>query len=102
MNVRDDLVAIMKDMVIDTFEAIKDQVNPNGRKYNFEFFGYDFMIDEDSKVWLIEVNVNPFLGMPNQYTKVLVPTMMDEMLQIVVDPFYPPNAEYEEKARAQE
>ena len=27
----------------------------------FELFGYDFMIDEDMKVYLIEVNTNPCL-----------------------------------------
>jgi D-alanine-D-alanine ligase-like ATP-grasp enzyme len=27
----------------------------------FELFGYDFMIDEDFNVWLIEVNTNPSL-----------------------------------------
>jgi len=83
----------MKDIVIDTWDAIKGLVNPNKRKYNYELFGYDFMIDEDLRVWLIEVNINPFLGQPNEYTKKLVPDMIDEMLQIVVDPFYPPEEE---------
>ena len=32
---------------------------------SFELFGYDFMIDEDFRVWLIEVNENPYLGVPN-------------------------------------
>ena len=30
-------------------------------KNQFEMFGYDFMIDEDLKVYLIEVNTNPCL-----------------------------------------
>jgi tubulin monoglycylase TTLL3/8 len=29
------------------------------RKNSFEFLGYDFMIDEDLKVWMIEVNSSP-------------------------------------------
>ena len=28
----------------------------------FELFGYDFLIDEDLRVYLVEVNTNPFLG----------------------------------------
>ncbi len=27
--------------------------------------GYDFMIDEDFRVWLIEVNTNPYFGVVN-------------------------------------
>lgn len=49
----------MRDMVIDTFLAVKHQVNPNKRSNQFELFGYDFLIDEDLRVWLIEVNSNP-------------------------------------------
>lgn len=84
----------MKDIVIDTFLAVKSQVNPSHRKDAFELFGYDFMIDEDFRVWLIEVNTNPYLGSPNKWTKQFVADMIDEMLQIVLDPIYPPIDNY--------
>jgi len=48
------------------------------------------MVDEDFRIWLIEVNSNPYIGAPNTFTKGLVPKMVDEMLGIVLDPFYPP------------
>jgi hypothetical protein len=32
------------------------------RDYTFELFGYDFLVDEDLRVWLIEVNY--FLSLP--------------------------------------
>ena len=69
IDVWKDLVPRMKDIVIDTFLAVKNSVNPNHRKNTFELFGYDFMIDEDFRVWLIEVNTNPYLGQPNKWTK---------------------------------
>lgn len=52
------------------------------------------MVDEDFRVWLIEVNTNPYLGQPNKWTKQFVPEMVDELLQIVLDPLYPPVDEY--------
>ena len=69
----------MKDIVIDSFLAVKNMMNPNRRKNTFELFGYDFMIDEDYRTWLIEVNTNPYLGKPNSWAESFVPKMVDEM-----------------------
>jgi hypothetical protein len=52
------------------------------------------MIDEDFRVWLIEVNTNPYIGTPNEYISQLVPNMIDEMFTFVLDPFYPPSLDY--------
>ena len=80
IDIEKDMVPRMKDIVIDTFLAVNTQLNPNRRRNNFELFGYDFMIDEDFRVWLIEVNTNPYLGQPNQWAKQFVPNMIDELL----------------------
>ena len=77
-------------MIIDTYLATKDQLNPTNWKSVFELFGYDFMIDEDFWVWLVEVNTNPFLGVPNKFIADLLPRMLKEMMMIAVDPFYGP------------
>jgi len=37
----------------------------NNRKNSFEFFGYDFMVDDEFKVWLIEVNSSPSMESKN-------------------------------------
>ena len=91
ISLDDHLIPRMQDIVIDTFCAVKTQVNPSHRKNHFELFGYDFMIDEDFRVWLIEVNSNPYIGTPSKYMKELVPNMVDEMLKLVLDPVYPPS-----------
>jgi len=44
-------------------------MNSNNYSPCFELFGYDFLIDEDFRVWLIEVNTNPYLGLPNAFIK---------------------------------
>lgn len=48
------------------------------------------MIDEDFRIWLIEVNTNPYFGIANEYIADLLPKMIDDMTRIVVDPIYPP------------
>ena len=80
----------MKDLIIDCFLSVKHKMNPNRRKRCFELFGFDFLIDEDFRVWLIEVNTNPYLGTPNTQMRLIVPRMIDQMLQLTVDVHYPP------------
>jgi hypothetical protein len=65
-------------------------MNSGRRKHDFELFGFDFLIDEDFRVWLIEVNTNPYLGVPNDFIRHLLPKMMHDLLEIVVDPVFKP------------
>ena len=65
INFDEMIVPRMKDLIIDCFLSVKPKMNPNRRKRCFELFGFDFLIDEDFRVWLIEVNTNPYLGTPN-------------------------------------
>lgn len=55
----------IKDLVIDCFMAAQGQLNPQKREVCFELMGFDFLIDEDFRVWLIEVNTNPYFGVLN-------------------------------------
>lgn len=84
------LLPRMKDLVIDALLSVKTRINPRKRKNCFELFGFDFLVDEDFRTWLIEVNTNPYLGTPCSEMKRMVPEMINELLGITVDPFYPP------------
>jgi hypothetical protein len=90
LNVEEHFLKRIKDLMIDVYLSVRKTINPNKRKNCFELFGFDFLIDEDFRVWLIEVNTNPYLGVPNQFIKVLLPNMLDDMLRIVLDPTYTP------------
>jgi Tubulin-tyrosine ligase family. len=48
----------------------------NDRKYTFEIFGYDFMIDAEGTVWLIEVNTNPCIEESSPLLGKLLPRMI--------------------------
>lgn len=62
------------------------------RHHSFEIFGYDFMIDDEFKVYLIEVNTNPCLETTCPILSRVITDMVDSGLRIALDPlFQPPN-----------
>lgn len=74
----------------DTFKAVSRKMDVNRRQCSFEIFGYDFMIDEDLKPWLIEVNTNPCLELSSPYIARIIPAMIENAIKIAVDPLFPP------------
>lgn len=81
----------MKDISIDVFLSGKNNLNPHKRKNSFELLGFDFMIDEDFRVWLIEANTNPYIGIHNKNMKHIVPSMFRDLFKIVLDPVFQSN-----------
>jgi tubulin monoglycylase TTLL3/8 len=59
--------------------------NVSNRKGSFCVFGYDFMIDEDMNVWLIEVNTSPSMDLSTKVTQRLVPEFQRDIVRWVVD-----------------
>jgi D-alanine-D-alanine ligase-like ATP-grasp enzyme len=57
--VKDILVPKMKENITLSMESVKKKLKTG--KGVFELFGYDFIIDGDYNIWLIEVNTNPCL-----------------------------------------
>ena len=70
--------------------AVRKKLDPFSRKYCFELFGYDFMLDEDFNVWLIEVNTNPCIEESSNILKMYLPRMIEDMVKITVDQVFPP------------
>lgn len=84
------LMTLIKDRIKLTFDCaarIIDGKNP--RKFNFELFGYDFMLDEDLKLWLIEVNSVPSLGESNPYITRFMHRAIDDMFRLTIDKIFP-------------
>lgn len=78
----------MKDIAIDCFLSARITMNPAKRRNSFELFGFDFMIDEDFRVWLIEVNTNPYIGIYNDDMQSLLPNMFQGLFKICLDPIF--------------
>lgn len=90
LNFSEHFLPRIKDLMIDSYLSAKKTIHKGKRRTVFEFLGFDFLIDEDFRVWLIEVNTNPYLGVPNEYIEDLLPKMLDDMLEITLDHYIPP------------
>ena len=62
--------------------AVRKKINIDDRKYCFEIFGYDFLIDDDFNTYLIEVNTNPCIEESSPLLASLIPRMLGIYLLI--------------------
>eukprot|EP00355_Strombidium_rassoulzadegani_P006514 CAMPEP_0168620972 /NCGR_PEP_ID=MMETSP0449_2-20121227/7434_1 /TAXON_ID=1082188 /ORGANISM="Strombidium rassoulzadegani, Strain ras09" /LENGTH=142 /DNA_ID=CAMNT_0008662037 /DNA_START=148 /DNA_END=573 /DNA_ORIENTATION=- len=79
----------MKQLAQESMRAVSRKIDPDRKAYSCEIFGYDFMIDEDFNVWMIEVNTNPCFELSSPYLARLIPAMVENALKIAVDPVFP-------------
>jgi hypothetical protein len=88
INVRKDIFSKIKEIIEITCRSVFNKINPNNRKNCFEIFGYDFIMDIDYNVFLLEVNTNPGLEESSPLIKTLVPRMLDDALRLTIDDLY--------------
>ena len=86
----------MERLVVDSMRAVCDKINPQRVGNAFEIFGYDFMLDEQFKVYLIECNTNPCLEICCPLLARIIPELLDNSFRIVLDPMYQPSFLQEE------
>ena len=82
---RDDLIEDIKFVITKTIDSVKRKIDPSKRKGTFEILGYDFMVDYDLSVWLIECNTNPCLDESSKILKMLLPRMLDDAFKLSID-----------------
>lgn len=75
--------------MIDSFISGLAILNPHKREHCFEVMGFDFMIDEDFRVWLIEVNTNPYFGVINKNLPNFIDNLVDDTFKLTIDKFIP-------------
>ena len=74
----------------DTIHACYNLIDPNKRQHSFEIFGFDFMLDENFKVYLIEANTNPCLETTCPILQKIITDVIDSGIRIALDPLFPP------------
>jgi len=83
-----DLFPIMERLITDSFRAVYRKIDPHRNKHSFEVYGYDFMIDENFRVTLIEANTNPSLEICCPLLARIIPELLDNSFRIAVDPLF--------------
>ena len=83
----------IKEIVKITFDSTNSILQKPRRKFAFELFGYDFMIDENLSTWLIEANSVPSLGESNLYITKFMYRALEDMLKLTIDKIFPKPAD---------
>ncbi|RUP16260.1 tubulin-tyrosine ligase family-domain-containing protein [Jimgerdemannia flammicorona] len=79
----------MKQILADTFDACAGEMTTFQAMPNaFELFGFDFLMDEDRKVYLLEANSFPDFKQTGARLKHVIDNLFNETLCVAVKPFF--------------
>lgn len=68
-----------------TGAILLNQDNLDMRRNSFELYGADFMLDEEFRPWLIEINAKPALYASTPVTAVLCPQVLEDTVKVIID-----------------
>ncbi|GIQ88205.1 tubulin polyglutamylase TTLL1, partial [Kipferlia bialata] len=63
-------------------------------RHCFECYGYDLMIDDELRPWLIEVNASPSLSSSTLADRIMKNALIDDIIKVVVAPNFPETPEH--------
>ena len=93
-NIKIDLYNQIKEIVSISMMSVRYQINKNKRNYQFEIFGYDFMLDEEFNLFLIEINDDPGIEESSPWIQIIIPRMLDDALRLTIDQIFPPHYDF--------
>ena len=74
--------------------AIQGKMNFMNVKNCFEIFGYDFILDENYRPYLLEINSNPGLEISSPLINQLLPRMIDDAFKLTIDEQFSESSEF--------
>lgn len=83
-NLESSILPSMRRIVTECLMSVKEQINTDSLPYNsFQLFGFDFMVDADLRVYLIEINGSPACA------RKLLPDLAKSLSETAIDPLFP-------------
>lgn len=89
---RDDLFPRWTEIILDVLSSarLRCVLGADKPRRWFELLGFDIMIDEFFRSWLIEANTNPSIDFHCKYADALFARLLEEMAQLTIDRHFPP------------
>ena len=81
----ENIITQMKYLVEISVKSVGKKIMKTENVLCFEIFGYDFIIDNDFKVWILEINDNPGLAISSDVIAKLIPRMIDDAFRLTID-----------------
>ena len=81
----DSMIEQIKFLIKVSFKSVNKKLYKINNVLCFELFGYDFIIDNDFKPWILEINNNPGLCISSPVIKKIIPRMMDDAFRLTID-----------------
>lgn len=85
VKVYPDIFNKAKELIKHSMKSVKQKLNFNDRKFCFEIFGYDLMMDTSLNMYLIEVNTNPGIDFSSPMMNIILPRMIEDCLRLTLD-----------------
>ena len=79
------MIEQIKFLIKVSFKSVSKKLYKINNVLCFELFGYDFIIDNDFKPWILEINNNPGLCISSSVIKKIIPRMIDDAFRLTID-----------------
>ena len=90
INIKRDFFPRMKELICDAILSLREKVKLSRTERKFyEHFGFDFLIDDNFRTWLLEVNQNPSLDWGTEWSHQYLDFFLEDIGRKAIDPYFP-------------